>query len=78
MSHMTTKRELAFRVNDGLNVSLFWTKVGDSLTLEVYDDRRDEFYECDVPRSQALDAFRHPFAYITGSGTAVSVQPCAA
>jgi hypothetical protein len=78
MSQMTTKGELAFRVNDGLTVSLFWTRVGDMLTLEVYDDRRDEFHECGVPRSRALDAFRHPFAYITGTGTAVSVQPCAA
>ena len=78
MSHTTTKRELAFRVTDGLNVSLFWTNVGDILTVEVYDERRDEFYECDVPRSRALDAFRHPFAYITESGTAVSLHPCAA
>jgi hypothetical protein len=35
MSHTTTRRELAFRVNDGLNVSLFWTNVGDILTVEV-------------------------------------------
>jgi hypothetical protein len=79
MSHTTTtKRELAFRANDGLNVSLFWTKVGDTLTVEVYDERRDEFYACDVPRNRALDAFRHPFAYLTEAGPAASVQPCAA
>jgi hypothetical protein len=79
MSHTTTtKRELAFRVNDGINVSLFWTKVGDILTLEVYDERGDQFYECEVPRGRALDAFRHPFAYITEFGTAASVHPCAA
>jgi hypothetical protein len=80
MSHTTTttKRELAFRVNDGINVSLFWTEVGDILTLEVYDERGDEFFECDVPRDRALDAFRHPFAYIPESGTALSIHPCAA
>jgi hypothetical protein len=78
MSHTISKRELAFRVNDGLNVSLFWTEVGDILTVEVYDERVDEFFECEVPRSRALDAFRHPFAYITGAGVAVSDQPCAA
>jgi hypothetical protein len=44
----------------------------------VVTEWRDEFFECDVPRSRALDAFRHPFAYITESGTAASVQPCAA
>jgi hypothetical protein len=78
MSHTTTRRELAFRVNDGLNVSLFWTNVGDVLTVEVYDERRDEFYTCDVPRNRALDAFRHPFAYISEAGSAASAQPCAA
>jgi hypothetical protein len=46
--------------------------------VEVYDERRDEFYTCDVPRNRALDAFRHPFAYISEAGSAASVQPCAA
>jgi hypothetical protein len=44
----------------------------------VVTKRRDKFHECDVPRGRALDAFRHPFAYITGAGAAVSAQPCAA
>jgi hypothetical protein len=78
MSNTSTKRELAFRVTDGINVSLFWTRVGDILTLEVYDERLDEFFACEVPRNRGLDAFHHPFAYITEPGSACSVQPCVA
>ena len=44
----------------------------------VVTKRRDESYACEVPRSRALDAFRHPFAYLTGVGPAASGQPCAA
>jgi hypothetical protein len=76
MSQTTTKRELALRLNDGIHVSLFWNTIGDVLTLEVYDERCDELYECSVASNRALDAFRHPFAYI--SAPVSSVQPCAA
>jgi hypothetical protein len=65
MSSPTFKRrELAHRVRDGVEVSLFWDHVGDTLTLEVYDTRSDEYFEVEVPRDRALDAFRHPFAYL--------------
>jgi hypothetical protein len=68
MSTTTYKRrELAHRLSDGIEVALYWDTVGDTLSLEVYDARTDEFYEIDVPRDRALDAFRHPFAYITAS-----------
>jgi hypothetical protein len=42
MTTTTDKRELAFRENHGVSVSLFWDAVGDSLTLEVYDEGNDE------------------------------------
>jgi hypothetical protein len=57
------RRELAHRVNNGIEVSLFWTKVGNTLTLEVYDAKSDEYFEVEVPRDRALDAFHHPYAY---------------
>jgi hypothetical protein len=60
----TSRRELAHRANDGIEVWLYWEKVGDSLTLEVYDAKGDEFFQVDVPKDRAMDAFRHPFVYL--------------
>jgi hypothetical protein len=68
MSTTTYKRrELAYRLSDGIEVALYWDTVGDTLSLEVYDAKTDEFFEIDVPRDRALDAFRHPFVYIAAS-----------
>jgi hypothetical protein len=63
MSDSTVRRELAHRVSNGISVSLFWETVGDRLSLEVYDEGGDEFFQLDVPRDRALDAFHHPYAY---------------
>jgi hypothetical protein len=59
----TNKRELAHRVSDGVSVSLFWESVGDSILIEVYDERGGDYFELPVPRDQALEAFRHPYVY---------------
>ena len=68
MSTTTFKRrELAHRVNNGIEVGLYWDKVGDTLTLEVYDAKLDEYFELEVPRDRALDAFHHPYAYLAAS-----------
>jgi hypothetical protein len=67
-----TRHELAHRTNAGLEVSLFWTKVGDVLTLTVYDTTTEELFELEVPKDRALDAFRHPFAYITATDAALA------
>jgi len=64
MDPVATKRELAHRASNGVSVWLFWTAVGDILTLEVYDERSDEVFELDVPKDRALDAFHHPYVYI--------------
>ena len=61
------RRELAHRVNDGIEVSLFWEKVGDVLSLELYDGKTEEHFAIEVPRDRALEAFRHPYAYIAAS-----------
>jgi hypothetical protein len=57
------KRELAHRASDGVSVSLFWESVGDSVLIEVYDERGDDYFELPVPRDRALEAFHHPYAY---------------
>jgi hypothetical protein len=63
MTASTDKRELAYRSNHGVSVSLFWDAVGDTLTLEVYDEGNEDYFELDVPRDRALDAFHHPYLY---------------
>ena len=69
MAQLTTikRRELARRVSNGIEVSLIWEKVGDTLLLEVYDEQADRYFELDVPRDRGLDAFHHPYAYLAAA-----------
>jgi hypothetical protein len=59
----STRRELMHRSSNGIDVSLFWDEVGDTLTLEVYDAKDEDAFSLRVPRDRALDAFHHPYAY---------------
>ena len=59
--HTTDRRELAHRTNDEIEVTLFWTKSTNTVTLEVYDSRSDERLRLDVDGHAALDAFKHPY-----------------
>jgi hypothetical protein len=56
-------RELAYRVNDGIHVHLFWRPADDSVFVAVDDERTGERFRLPVPRNLALFAFEHPFAY---------------
>ena len=58
------RRALAERTSGGIHVSLYWDKVDDSLTLAVYDAKSSTYFELDVPRDRALDAFHHPYAFL--------------
>jgi hypothetical protein len=64
MTATTTQRsELAHRSTDGIEVSLFWNKPSNRVTIELVDNRIDERREFEVANNKALDAFRHPYAY---------------
>jgi hypothetical protein len=64
MTATTTQRsELAHRSTDGIEVSLFWSKPINRVTIELVDNRIDGRLEFEVARDKALDAFRHPYAY---------------
>jgi hypothetical protein len=64
MTASTTQRsELAHRSTDGIEVSLFWSKPSNRVTIELVDTRIDERLEFEVANDKALDAFRHPYAY---------------
>jgi hypothetical protein len=66
-SHDTWK-ELAGRENEGLAVSLLWSKSADRVKVAVADARLDEQFEFDVAGADALAAFYHPFAYVASRG----------
>jgi hypothetical protein len=57
------RRELAHRINDGIEVTLFWSKPTNTITLEVLDSRAGSRLAFGVDRRVALDAFAHPYAY---------------
>jgi hypothetical protein len=63
-----TWSELAVRENDGLGVSLLWSKATNRVQISVVDQMFDAELSIDVPGACALDAFYHPFAYAAGAG----------
>jgi len=74
---LSNRRELAHRTSDGIEITLFWSKPSDQVTIAVLDTRSDEALEFDVDGSAALDAFNHPFAY-AATQRARSVAPLSA
>jgi hypothetical protein len=72
------RRALAHRVNAAIHVSLYWDTVDDAVTLEVYDAMSETSFQLDVPRDRALDAFRHPYAYLASSRSREPDEPVAA
>jgi hypothetical protein len=58
------ERELAYRRNGALDVFLVWQPAADVVKIRVEDLRTGVRIEMDVDRSSALQAFRHPFAYV--------------
>jgi hypothetical protein len=58
------RRELAKRVGDGLEVTLYWDPDDNSTTVEVYHRATEETIAFPVAPDRALDAFHHPFAHL--------------
>jgi hypothetical protein len=57
------KRELAYRENDGLAVSLLWDPADNALTVTVLDKQTGDALEVPVEDASPLDVFQHPFAF---------------
>jgi predicted metal-dependent phosphoesterase TrpH len=64
----TQRRELAHRVSNGIEVSLFWGETTGEIVVEVVDHSSEHFFEVAVPSERALDAFHHPYAYAAQQG----------
>jgi hypothetical protein len=60
---MTILRELAYRNQDGLEVTLLWDSLSDEVSIELVDDRSETSVAFGVDSGSALDAFYHPYAY---------------
>ena len=58
-----TLRELDHRVGDGFEVTLLWAEDNGSLKVVVNDWRTDEQFEVEATPDNALEVFKHPFAY---------------
>lgn len=56
-------RELDHRHGDGIDVRLLWNWRTDQVSVVVEDECLGETFELDVPGSDALEAFRRPYAY---------------
>ncbi len=56
-------RELAQRLSGGVEVLLLWHPDVEWVEVAVRDSRTGVEFQLDVPPSDALDAYYHPYAY---------------
>jgi hypothetical protein len=64
------RRELAYRRNGGLEITLYWHAHDNSVSIDVHQEATEETISFRVPRDRALDAFHHPFAHLAEKGEA--------
>ena len=57
------ERELARRIEDGIEVRLLWRRDDGALVVTVHDERSDETFWLEASTADVLDAYRHPFAH---------------
>jgi hypothetical protein len=63
-----SRRELAHRVSNGIEVTLFWGPNTGEVVVEVVDHGAAHAFEVSVPSERALDAFHHPYVYASLQG----------
>ena len=63
----TEVRELDHRDANGLEISLLWDPLTDSVLVAVVDAAAGVEFEFHIDAPDALDAFRHPYAYARGA-----------
>ncbi len=71
----STIRELDRRTGDGIDVRLLWNPRTGEVAVSLRDERRGDAFAVAVRGCDALDAFRHPFAYGSEAGTTVAIAP---
>ena len=58
-----TLKELDYRTGDQIEVSLLWSPESGQLAVVVIDQEAGEEFAMEVEPSEAMEVFRHPFAY---------------
>src|SRR5581483_11407321 len=69
--------ELDERHGDGIAVGLYWRQATTDVVLVVSDVKTGESFGVQVPGERAMDAFRHPYVYVSSPRARV-VAPDAA
>jgi hypothetical protein len=62
MSYRALK-ELAYRNQYGLEVTLLWDACTNEVTIDVLDKRNESTFRLPIAGRFALGAFHHPYAY---------------
>ena len=74
MSHVqtptTTVRELAHRIDGGVEVSLLWHVREHRLAVTVSDSRSGDLFVLDADNDKALDVYYHPYAHVAAQAAA--------
>jgi hypothetical protein len=58
------RRELARRVCGGIEVTLYWSPLDNSTTVEIWQAASEETFVFAVAPERALEAYYHPFAQL--------------
>jgi hypothetical protein len=56
-------RELDQRTNDAISVRLLWNAQTHRVFVSVQEEPHGAWFEFEVAAADAMDAFRHPYAY---------------
>jgi hypothetical protein len=65
----TWRTELARRENNGITVTLLWSRRTGLVTVAVADAANDEYFELVLEEHErAMDVFNHPFAHAAARG----------
>ena len=68
ITNQHSRRELAHRMSNGIEVTLLWGPAKNEVVVEVIDHGAELAFEITVPSERALDAFHHPYAYASQQG----------
>jgi hypothetical protein len=66
--------ELASRQSAGIHVALYWSREGNTFNVVVRDNRTGDEFSVAAEPAEAIDVFRHPFAYAAKRGVASSLS----
>ena len=68
MGCQSNTRELAQRLSGGDEILLLWNPRDGHVEVSVRDVDTGVGFQLEVPPGSALDAFRHPYAYVAVLG----------